>query len=317
MGFHGNNFIIALSMGCVGAMKLHYDAISEVSAEILLVGLVLCMGAAIFVIVFGVLPMIPKSAYLATDVNVQQLPGYSVIAITHRGGDSLTFIDPAKAPYFAWVYVDTPVGSYTVVPDATTSPFQPGDRVYIYYNGIGYGLTSNLASVSAYPLPSPDMRVRIVDAASNLLILDWGMGTYGTQKLPDTITPTSTTTVTTTPVNTTAPTPTATVSPTPTNTTAPTPTATATSTSPPSYTISVSWSPAGLGTISPPGTTPGTVTVASGASQTFTFTPNSKKTVLSISLDGSTVSSGGSVGQTLTYTLNNVQSPHSLTATFG
>jgi len=300
-------------------MKPHDGAISEVSAEILLVGLVLCLGVAIFIMVFGVLPQIPKSAYLATDVRLQQMPGYSAIMITHRGGDIVSFLDPAKAPYFAWVYVDTPDGSHMVVPDATTSPFRPGNRVYIYYNGTGYGLTSDLSGVSAYPFPYPDMRVRIVDAASQLMILDWRAGMDGTQKPTDTITLTPSATATPTTVNTTTPTPTATVTPTPTNTSTPAPTATATATPPPStsYTISVSWSPPGLGSISPPGITPGTVTVAGGASQTFTITPMSKKAVLSIILDGSPVSSGGSVGQALTYTLNNVQASHTLTATFG
>ena len=56
-------------------MKPHDGAISEVSAEILLVGLVLCLGVAIFVMVFGILPQIPKSAYLATDVRLQQMSG--------------------------------------------------------------------------------------------------------------------------------------------------------------------------------------------------------------------------------------------------
>lgn len=288
-------------MGCEGAMKPHDGAISEVSAEILLVGLVLCLGVAIFIMVFGVLPQIPKSAYLATDVRLQQMPGYSAIMITHRGGDIVSFLDPAKAPYFAWVYVDTPDGSHMVVPDATTSLFRPGNRVYIYYNGTGYGLTSDLSGMSAYPFPYPDMRVRIVDAASQLMILDWRAGMDGTQKPTDTITLTPSATATPTTVNTTTPTPTATATPPPST----------------SYTISVSWSPPGLGSISPPGITPGTVTVAGGASQTFTITPMSKKAVLSIILDGSTVSSGGSVGQALTYTLNNVQASHTLTATFG
>jgi hypothetical protein len=272
-------------------MESREDAVNEVTAEILVVGLTLVMGALILVIVFGVLPQIQQSAYLATEVRMQENQGVSVLAITHLGGDPLTFTDAARGPHFALVYVDTPGGSFTVLPDQTASTFRPGDRIYLYYNGTGYGMTANLAGVSAVPFPSEEMRIRIVDETSRLLIQDWRTAAYNAANP--------------------GPAPTGTTTTVPTTTATPTPTATSTT-----YIISVSWSPGGLGTISPPGVTPGTVTVAAGASQAFTFTPRINKAVTSINLDGSQVSSGGATGQTITYTLTNIQAAHTLTATF-
>nr|WP_319377447.1 type IV pilin [uncultured Methanoregula sp.] len=280
-------------------MRSREEAVNEVTAEILVVALVLIMAAIILIIVFGVLPQIQQSAYLATEVRFQQKQGMPVLAISHLGGDTVTFKDATTGPHLARVYIDTPGGSFTALPEQIASTFRTGDRVYLYYNGTGYALTSDLAGASAVPFPSEEMRIRIVDDTSKLLIQDWRTAGYG----PATPAPTST--ATPIPTNTSTPTPTATA------TATPTPTATSTT-----YIISVSWSPGGLGTISPPGITPGTVSAAGGASQTFTFTPRTNKAVTSISLDGTQVSSGGSTGQTLTYTITNIQADHTLTATF-
>jgi FlaG/FlaF family flagellin (archaellin) len=284
-------------------MRSQEEAVNEVTAEILVVALVLVMAAIILIIVFGVLPQIQQSAYLATEVRFQQKQGVPVLSITHLGGDTVTFKDTTAGPHLARVYIDTPEGSFTALPEQIASTFRTGDRVYIYYNGTGYALTSDLTGASAVPFPSEDMRIRIVDDTSKLLIQDWRTAGYG----PATPAPTST--ATPIPTNTSTPTPTATA----TTTTTATPTPTATSTT---YIISVSWSPGGLGTISPPGITPGTVSAAAGASQTFTFTPRTNKAITSISLDGTQVSSGGATGQTLTYTITNIQAAHTLTATF-
>ncbi|WP_394698772.1 hypothetical protein [uncultured Methanoregula sp.] len=277
-------------------MDREEGAVSEITAEILIVSLVVGLGIAIFVIMFGIIPQIPTSAYLATDVSFKKMPGYSAMAITHLGGDMVTFIDPGEAPYFVRVYVDTPYGSYLVVPDATTSPFRTGNTVYIYYNGSGYGMTSDLAGVPTVPLPSAEVRVRIVDDASGLLIKTWSAGTSGTQTPTGTETPTSTATLSATSTPTTA---------------APELT----------RTVTVIWSPSGYGygSESPPVKLANSqeVRVPRGSSKTIYFVPNAGYAVLTIKLDGTTVYSGSSVGSTISYTITNIVEDRTITTTFG
>ena len=55
---------------------------------------------------------------------------------------------------------------------------------------------------------------------------------------------------------------------------------------------------------------PGTTTVNYGASQTFTITPNTGYSIASLTIDGSTVAAASS------YTFSNVQSSHTISATF-
>ncbi|MFA4861477.1 type IV pilin [Methanoregula sp.] len=274
--------------------------------EILILAIVMILGAVIFVVVFGVVPQIPKGAYITADVSLKQMPGYSAIAIRHRGGDVLNFSGSTETSFPVSIYVDTPGGSFRAVPGPAIGEFRPGNTVYLYHTGTGYNLVSSLIGVAALPQLSEDLRVRIVDPVSGLMILEWKSPKFGTTATK-TVVPISTVSTTITTTLTKNVTPTATVT-----TFAP-----VTTSIPSGPVISVSWSPPGLGTISPPGVTPGTVVVPDGASQTFTFTPKSMKSVLSISLDGSPVSFGGSVGQTTTYTLSNVHGAHTLTATFG
>lgn len=306
-------------------------AISEIADEILILGLVVILSAVIFATVFGLLPLIPKGAYLAADISLQKMPGYSAINIFHRGGDPLKLLPTGDAAYPAEIFVFSQGGSYKVIPDTNAATFKPGSRFYIYYTGTGYRLTSDLASMTPLPLPSENVRVTIVDTSSGLLIKEWnsmatGTTTTVTAAPTSTVTPTPTATpnaTVTTVVTTGTPTPTATATPNATVTTVvttATPTATAT-TSSGTLNIGVSWSPNGLGAISvsppTPLSNPGTVAVISGSSQTFSFIPRSNKAVESVTLDGTTIYTGSSTNVTVTYTITNVVAPHTLAATFG
>jgi len=289
--FDGNHFIILRLMGCEDAMGFQESAFSEITAEILIVGLALVLGIVILGVVFGIVPQIPKSAYISADASIRQMPGYSAIAITHRGGDTASFLDPGAAPFFIKAIVDTSDGSHTVVPDTTTSPFGPGKTVYIYYNGTDYAMTTDLNGVAAVPLPYSAIRVRIVDDTSQLLILDWRTTTNGSPAL-----------TATTPIPKTTPAPTAT---------------TAVST----RTITVIWSPGtyGYGSEAPPSRLVSSqeIRVPRGSSKTIFFVPNSGYAVLTIKLDGATVYTGSSAGSTISYTVTNILEDRTLIATFG
>jgi len=296
--------------GLENTMHKNGDAVSEVTAEILMIGLVTILGAVVLVMVFGVMPLIPKTSYLATDISLTEMPGYSAIAIHHRGGDPLNFTRAAGVPGAALITIITPAGTYPVVPDAGFLVFEPGDTVYVYHTGTGYHLVADLSGVTAVPLPATGLRLTIVDLTSGLLITKWDLLPAG---IPVTSSATTATT-TTTPATTTTTTTTATATA--------SPTATAVTTTPaPGYSVRVSWSPPGLGyiSISPPTplANPGTVSVASGQSQTFSFVPIKKKAVSTIVVDGTTVYSGSTVNVTVTYALTNVAAPHTIAATFG
>jgi len=216
------------------------EAVSEIIAEILILALVVTMAAIIFVMVFGVMPQIPKTSYLATEISLKEMPGYSAIAIHNKAGDSLDFMSGVDLPGAADVSIITPSGTSKAVPVAGLPAFGPGSTVYIYYTGTGYRLVSDLSGVTAQPLPATGLRLTLVDRTSGLLIDTWDLQPSGTPTptttttAPATATATPTPTITATPtpppVNTTTPAPTATATATPTNTTTPTPTATATPT---------------------------------------------------------------------------------------
>ncbi|MDD4137417.1 MAG: type IV pilin [Methanoregula sp.] len=303
-------------VGLENTMHKNGDAVSEVTAEILMIGLVTILGAVVLVMVFGVMPLIPKTSYLATDISLTEMPGYSAIAIHHRGGDPLNFTRAAGVPGAALITIITPAGTYPVVPDAGFLVFKPGDTVYVYYTGTGYHLVANISGVTAVPLPATGLRLTIVDLTSGLLIQEW-------QLMPSGIPVPSTTAVT--PTLTPAPTATTTtaITTTTTTTTTTTPTPTTTTPAPGTISITISWAPNGLGYISiappTPLSNPGTVAVTSGSSQTFSFVPRevANKAVKTIVVDGTTVYTGSSNNTTITYTLMNVVAPHTIAATFG
>ena len=299
-------------MGVKDIMGFSDDAVSEVVAEILIIFLVLSMGAVVGAMLFGVMPSIPKTAYLATEGSYKTMPTYSAIAIHHSAGDALSFSPTTLSSYPAEIRVDTLTGSFLAVPDRSAALFQPGDTIYVYNTGTGYHITKDLTGVTAVPLPSEFTSVKIIDSTANLLIVTW-------PPTKNEVSPTSTTTGTPTPTATatTTTTATATVTATPTTTKTPTPTETESSIT---RTITVIWSPkaSGYGSESPPVmlTNSQEIRVLKGSSKTLYFVPNSDKTVLTIKLDGTTVYSGSSVGSTISYTVSNILEDRTLTATF-
>lgn len=288
-------------------------AVTEVVAEILILALVLALGGIVFVMVFGVIPQIPETSYLAVESSMVERPGYSLISFHHQAGDTLNLTGLEGAVHPAAIYVDTPGGSFLAVPAAGAPTFQPGDTLYLYNTGSGYTVTRDSSGTGAVPFAVGTLRVRFVDTATDLLIQSWDYSTpvpsptsmaavtttsvptismtTGTETTTITTTdatPSPTTTITAEPTTTTTLTPTdtatstTTVTPTPTVTTAvTTTTTTATPTATPAtLAVTVSWSPGGAGigcgSVSPPtclGANPASVSVVTGSSQTFSFIP--------------------------------------------
>lgn len=320
-------------------MKRRDAGISELTGELLMIGLLLAIVIIILTVSFGLTGFLQRSAYVVPDFSFKNVSGHTVIAVFHRAGDPVFLTNTTNGSFQAGFYVDTIAGSYRAAPVSALSGFVPGDTVYIYYTGSGFAIAKNLTGISVAPFAaSRILNVRLIDENTHVLIAQMNATTAAsgvpaaTSAIPvtnattvktTTITPTVTANVTanvTTAVTTA--TATATTSLPVTNaTTAVTTGATATAT-PAYYTITVSWTPAGggqnpTGSITPPGTNGGTVSIAAGGSMTFTIAPSSGKMVKSISLDGVQVSSGGAVNQVLTYTLSNVQSAHTISAHFG
>ena len=287
-------------------MRSRDDAISEVAAELLIIVLVLILGAVVAAMLFGVMPNIPKNAYLVTECSYPVMTGYTAIAIHHRAGDSLNFSDTNLASFPAEIRVDTPAGSSRGIPDLSAALFRAGDTIYLYNTITGFRITKDLAGIPAAPLPSGDIRVRLIDTTANALIGECSLLQYQVTGTP-TVTPTATPTI----------------SPTGTPSQTPTPTATATATptpDPTKRTVNVSWSPQGLGNVTLLPSTPlvsgQSVTVAVGSSPTFTFTPHTRKYVEWIQLDGATVYTGTAVNTTITYTIPSIAANYVLTAVF-
>lgn len=275
-------------MKSVSGNTMHENggAVSEIVAEILILALVVTMAAIIFVMVFGVMPQIPKTSYLATEISVKEMPGYSAIAIHNKAGDSLDFMSGVDLPGAADVSIITPAGTYTAVPGAGLPAFGPGSTVYVYYTGTGYRLVSDLSGVTAQPLPATGLRLTLVDRTSGLLIDAWDLLPSGTPTPTATTTATATATATPTPTITSTPTPTATATATPTNTTTPTPTATATPT--PTATATASPTPTATATATP---TP-TATATATSTPTATATPAATTITVSWSPGGAGIGCG-------------------------
>jgi len=281
-------------------MHKHGDAVSDIIAEILILSLVIVMAAIIFVMVFGVMPQIPETSYLATEISQKAMPGYSAIAIRHQAGDTLNFTGGADLPGAAEVSIITPAGTYTAVPGAGLSAFGPGSTVYVYYTGTVYRLVSDLSGVTAQPLPTTGLRLTLVDRRSGLLINAWDLQPAGTPAptttatgtITTTATATLTATATATPTNTTTPTPTATVTPAPTATATatvtPTPTATATATPTPTATATATPTPTATATATP---TP-TATATATPTPTATVPPGTTAITVSWSPGGAGIGCG-------------------------
>jgi hypothetical protein len=272
---------------------------SELIDETLIIAMGLVLAVVIGMLMFGVIPLTEKTAYLVPQFSLMNVSDKSVISIFDRGGEPVYLAGTPQAKFRAELYVDTQSGSYRAVPVSSLPVFKPGDRVFAYYTGTGFVLTNTLSGATFQTLPAGKITVRFIDATSGVLIakedLVKGMATATTTTAPAT----TTTSVTTTTTSTT----------------------TTTTTTASTHTIHVSWSPSGLGDVSPPGGHGGgaSVIVTDGASQTFVCTPNqhSNKAVRSVVADGVTIYSGSSADIPFSTSFNNVVADHTLVVTFG
>ncbi|MFA7695009.1 MAG: hypothetical protein WCX63_05700 [Methanoregula sp.] len=300
-------------------MKRDNSGISEISDELLLVGLLIGLTIVILASSMGLFGFLHKSAYVVPDFSFTNVSGHSVVAVFHRAGDPVYFTNTSAGSYRAGFYIDTLSGTYPAVPVSTFQQLSPGDTVYIYYTGSGFSATKNLTGSGFSFLPAGILNVRLIDETNHVLIAQMNK-TAGAVS-----TPSANRTVTTTPLPTanvtTHVTPTITITANvTTNVTTPvsTVTTTVTNVGENSKKVEVKWSPQGLGTVTPPGGNQGaSVSVPRYGSQTFVCTPNANKAVLSIKLDGGTVYTGSSIGSSISYTVSNVVEDHTLTVTFG
>ena len=206
---------------------LNNKAISTLVGLILIIFLVVAMAGIIYVLIFGLVSSIEKTAYVVTGAKIipiaQNIDGIEVV---HRNGDTMYYENQTRdAQYEVRFMVDTSEESSVVITDpsflSSDTTWSPGDLVIIFRKADGYYLANDPALISgAIPFPPGSVGVRIIDNTHSQLIAYEGAGTIGSGP---TSTPTTepTTVPTTTPpttIPTTVPTTVPTISPTPTPT---------------------------------------------------------------------------------------------------
>jgi hypothetical protein len=123
------------------------DTVSEIVDETLILALVVVTAGIVGVLVLGFAVPIEKTAYVVPQFGIQDFGGKTVITAFNRGGDPIYFNATPLAKYKAVFYVDTALGSYRAEPAPSLTVFRPGDTVYLYYTGTGFGAVD-------YPLPA-------------------------------------------------------------------------------------------------------------------------------------------------------------------
>jgi len=206
---------------------LNNKAVSTLVGLILIIFLVVAMAGIIYVLIFGLVSSIEKTAYVVTGAKIipiaQNIDGIEVV---HRNGDTMYYENQTRdAQYEVRFMVDTSEESSVVITDpsflSSDTTWSPGDLVIIFRKADGYYLANDPALISgAIPFPPGSVGVRIIDNTHSQLIAYEGAGTIGSGP---TSTPTTepTTVPTTTPpttIPTTVPTTVPTISPTPTPT---------------------------------------------------------------------------------------------------
>ena len=291
------------------------DGVSELVDETLIIALVVVCACIAGVVFLGFVIPVGKTAYIVPEFGTEDIGGTTVIRVYDRGGDPVSFTEKGPGKYGVAFFVDTEMGSFRAVREETLTSLQPGQKVYLYYDGKGFVITNDLAGSPVVDLPSGGIVVRIVDTTANVLIAKGVIveGAVTTGTITTTVTPGVNTTTSATPA-TTAP---ATVTATPVPTT-PIP---AVTTPASLYGILVSWLPKGTGanaegTVTPPATNDVSVIVPAGSDQTFTLRPSTDCRVRTVSLDGVQISSGGTTNQVIMVTIPNVQANHTLTVHF-
>lgn len=156
------------------------SAVNEVIASILIVVLVISLAVIIGGIVFGLIVIQPKSAYIPPEVKVvNNLEGKpQAISLYSRGGDMAVLDKNGGSNYALGIYIDTPSLSYTAIPDNGVRTFNPGQTLYIYWDDPDYRITENLSSITSI-LPNKQLTLRIVDENAKLLVYNQGMTISG------------------------------------------------------------------------------------------------------------------------------------------
>jgi flagellin-like protein len=158
------------------------EGVSEVIAAILLVALVVILAAVIGSIVFGVIELQPKSAYIPPEVKLTNVNNTQVISLYSKGGDPAVLWPGKTGQYALAVYLDTPSGSLRANPDSGVETFNPGQTLFIYNSSSGLRAAYNLTGKTPLPLPSGPVTLRIVDENAKLLVYKQGLsiGAAGT-----------------------------------------------------------------------------------------------------------------------------------------
>ncbi len=157
------------------------SAVNEVIASILIVALVIALAVIIGGIVFGLIVIQPKSAYIPPEVKVVSYTNGTLQAISlySRGGDTAYLDKGDNVQYALGVYVDRSEGSFRAKVEDDAGTFNPGQTLYLYYSTSGYRITDDLTGKQILPLPAGSMTLRIVDENARLLVYNQGMTISG------------------------------------------------------------------------------------------------------------------------------------------
>jgi hypothetical protein len=189
--------------------KFREGGINEVIGTILMVVLIIALAVIIGGIVMGYIVIQPKSAYIPPRIEVVDYAGSKAISLYSRGGDPAA-LDPAEdSRYVLEIFLDTDRGTFKVIPDADARTWNPGQTLYLYYNGsrAEYRAGREIPEFQPDQIPDASILLRVVDKRAQLLVLKEGVAVGG----GGTATLTPTTTSTTTPTATTTATPTCTL----------------------------------------------------------------------------------------------------------
>jgi len=153
--------------------------VNEVIASILMVALVIVLAIIIGSIVFGVIVIQPKSAYIPPRVEVVNYSGQQAISLYSRGGDPAVLDKGDGVQYALGIYVENTSGSSRATPDPGVKSFGPGQTLYIYYRNGEYRATDNLTGKTFDKLPPGPLTLRLVDENARLLVYKEGIGMGG------------------------------------------------------------------------------------------------------------------------------------------
>ncbi|OPX73567.1 MAG: hypothetical protein A4E39_01008 [Methanoregulaceae archaeon PtaB.Bin152] len=166
--------------------------VNEVIASILMVALVIALVIIIGSIVFGVIVIQPKSAYIPPRVEVVNYSGQQAISLYSRGGDPAVLDKGDGVEYALGIYVENSSVSSRATPDTGVKTFGPGQTLYIYYHNGEYRVTDNLTGKIFDQLPPGPLTLRLVDENARLLVYKEGLGIGGEGTVPVSPTPTCT-----------------------------------------------------------------------------------------------------------------------------